>query len=175
MNDSKILKFHNVRPHIWGCSRFWITYLFLPDLMREVIRKMKDDEQEEKVWEMMSEKWKWREAAQKQINSVQRKKLHLDHKTGCMMYLAKIVYLSVSITSLDFSCLSLLKDQFSNLFELLRPPSPGIYRSKDLLFLLEPLCPFCINQAFVAQCGNLKMCLPPRIHILDFMKLQFCP
>ena len=36
---------------------------------------MKDDEQEEKVWEMMSEKWKWREAAQKQINSVQRKKI----------------------------------------------------------------------------------------------------
>ena len=52
---------------------------------------MKDDEQEEKVWEMMSEKWKWREAAQKQINSVQRKKLYLRPQTGCMLFLAKIV------------------------------------------------------------------------------------
>ena len=142
--------------------------------MREVIRKMKDDEQEEKVWEMMSEKWKWREAAQKQINSVQRKKLHLDHKLDLWCILQKLWHLLVSISTLDFSCLSLLKDQFSNLFELLRPPSPGIYRSKDLLFLLEPLCPFCINQAFVAQCGNLKMCLPQRFHILDFMKVPFC-
>ena len=89
------------------------------------------------------------------------------------MYLAKIVDSLVSITSLDFSCLSLLKDQFSNLFELLRPPSPGIYRSKDLLFLLEPLCPLCINQASVAQSGNLRMFLLLTFHIMsNLIKLR---
>ena len=98
---------------------------------------MKDDEQEEKVWEMMSEKWKWRGAAQKQINSVQRKKLYLDHKLEVWCILQYCGFFGKYYTTLDISCLSLLKDQFSNLFELLRPPSPGICRSKDLLFLLS--------------------------------------